>query len=55
MNQVIARGIDSKPGRAAYDRLLATMDKWHRIATTLGVERRQRRVPSLAEAMSGDE
>ena len=42
MNEVIRRGVDSAPGRVAYDKLLATMDRWIRIALALGVERRQR-------------
>lgn len=47
MNEVVKRGIDSKPGRAAYDRLLATMDRWQRIAGALGLERRQRPVDPM--------
>jgi hypothetical protein len=47
MQQVVARGIDSRPGRAAYDRLLQTMDRWLRVATALGVERRQRHVDPI--------
>jgi len=39
ISEVVKRGIDSKPGRAAYDRLLATMDRWQRIAMTLGLNR----------------
>lgn len=39
--EVVNRGVDSKPGRAAYDRLLSTMDRWTRIALALGLERRQ--------------
>ena len=44
VDQLYRHGIDSKPGRAAYDRLLTTMDRWQRIAGTLGLERRQRHV-----------
>lgn len=42
MNEVIRRGVDSRPGRNAYDKLLATMDRWMRVAAALGVERQQR-------------
>ena len=52
MNEVVKRGIDSKPGRAAYDRLLGTMDRWQRIAGTLGLERRAKQV-DLARTLSG--
>jgi hypothetical protein len=34
MNQVIQCGIESKSGRAAYDRLLATVDRWQRATTS---------------------
>lgn len=44
VNEVLRAGVNTKPGRAAYDRLLATMDRWHRIATTLGLSRRARHV-----------
>ena len=40
MNEVVRAGVNTRPGRAAYDRLLATMDRWHRVASTLGTERR---------------
>ena len=36
MAEVVRRRIDSRPGRAAYDKLLSTIDRWHRIASTLG-------------------
>jgi hypothetical protein len=51
MRVVVEKGIESKAGRAAYDRLLATMDRWMRLAAALGVERRARQVPTLAEYM----
>jgi hypothetical protein len=44
LNEVLKRGIDTAPGRAAYDRLLSTMDRWNRIAGTLGIERKQKPV-----------
>lgn len=47
MNMVIARGAESKSGRAAYDRLLATIDRWLRIAEKLGVERKPREVETI--------
>jgi len=47
MNEVIRRGVDSRPGKAAYDRLLSTMDRWLRIALALGIERRSRQVMTL--------
>lgn len=50
MQQVVKHGIDSKPGRAAYDRLLATMDRWQRVAVAIGVERKQRPV-TFAQAV----
>jgi hypothetical protein len=51
MNQVIKCGIDSKSGQLAYDRLLATMDRWQRIAGTLGLERRSRPVVNPLDAV----
>ena len=50
MQEVIRRGIDSRPGKAAYASLLATMDKYLRIAVTLGIERRQRDLSVLSPA-----
>jgi hypothetical protein len=44
MNEVVRRGIDSKAGGRAYDRLLATMDRWDRVASKLGIARRSRPV-----------
>jgi hypothetical protein len=52
MNEVVKRGVDSEPGRKAYDRLLATVDRWNRIAGTLGVERKQKQV-DWARKLSG--
>ena len=49
MNEVVRRGIDSRPGRAAYDRLLSTIDRWQRVAVALGVERRTRDAMSLGQ------
>ena len=46
LNEVIRRGIDSRPGRVAFDRMLGTIDRWQRIAASLGLERRAKRVPS---------
>ncbi len=37
-------GITTKVGRGAYDQLLATADRIHRLAATLGLKRRTRRV-----------
>lgn len=54
MAEVIRRGIDSRPGRAAYGQLLGTLDRWLRYAKELGAERRLRPVPTLAEVMEGD-
>jgi hypothetical protein len=51
MRVVVEKGIESRSGRAAYDRLLGTMDRWLRLAVALGVERRARPVPTLAEYM----
>lgn len=50
MTEVVKKGIDSKPGRAAYDRLLNTIDRWQRIAAMLGLSRRARPV-SPSEAL----
>jgi hypothetical protein len=47
MVEVVKRGIDSKPGRAAYDRLLNTIDRWLRVAQALGVERRAKHVDPI--------
>ena len=47
LDQLVRHGVDSKAGGAAYDRLLAVFDRWHRIAGTLGLERRQRHVNPL--------
>jgi hypothetical protein len=49
MRVVVEKGIESRAGRAAYDRLLATMDRWLRLAAALGVERRAHPVPTFAE------
>jgi len=49
MAEVVRRGIDSRPGRAAYEKLLSTIDRWARIANTLGLDRRAHPGPSLAE------
>ena len=54
MAEVIRRKIDSKPGKAAYGMLLGTLDRWHRFAVSLGVERRTRQVRSIAEVMGGE-
>ena len=57
VDQILRCGIASSAGRLAYDRLLATMDRWLRIAGVLGLECRQKRVPSLQaalDAMDGD-
>lgn len=51
MREVIKRGIDSKPGRSAYEKLLSTWDRWHRFAVTLGVERRAKPVRSAIELL----
>lgn len=53
MGEVIRRGIDSRPGRAAYDRLLGTWDRWHRFAQALGMARRQKPAPSLDDVLAG--
>ncbi len=57
MNEIIKRGIDTKPGRAAYDRFLQTLDRWQRIASTIGLERKARAVRSFADAIraAGDQ
>lgn len=47
--EVVRRGIDSRPGKAAWTQALRTIEAWHRIGNTLGLERRAKRVPSLAE------
>ena len=47
MAEVVKRGIDSRPGKAAWIQTLRTVEGWHRIAKTLGLERRARPVPSL--------
>ena len=52
MAEVIRRKIDSRPGRAAYQQLLGTLDRWHRFAVSLGVERRTRQVPTLDQVMA---
>ncbi|HUP25416.1 MAG TPA: hypothetical protein VNB06_21065 [Thermoanaerobaculia bacterium] len=44
MTEVVKRGIDSRPGAAAYGRLLSTWDRWHRFAQAVGLERRQKPV-----------
>jgi hypothetical protein len=54
MAEVVRRKIDSRPGKAAYGLLLGTLDRWHRFALSLGVERRTRQVPSIAEVMRGE-
>ena len=54
MAEVVRRKIDSRPGKAAYGLLLGTLDRWHRFAVSLGVERRTRQVPSIAEVMRGE-
>ncbi len=45
MNEVVRRGIDSRPGRAALQLWLAATDRWVRVAVTLGIERRAREIP----------
>jgi hypothetical protein len=52
MRLVVERGLESKTGRMAYDRLLATMDRWMRAAVALGVERRAHPVPTLHEYLA---
>jgi len=44
MVHVQTAGITSKSGRAAYEHLLGTADRIHRLATTIGTKRRARRV-----------
>ena len=53
--EVVNRGVDSKPGRMAYDRLLSTMDRWMRLAVALGLERRQRDVMTLSDYINAGE
>ena len=50
MHEVVKRGVDTKPGRAAYDRWLQTVDRWQRIAGSLGVERRAKDVTDTFDA-----
>ncbi len=47
MNEVIKQGLATRGGRAAYDRLLSTMDRWLRISSALGLERRQKQINPL--------
>ena len=51
MGEVVKRGIDSRPGKAAWASALRTIEVWHRIANTLGLERRAQPVPSLHEIL----
>jgi hypothetical protein len=53
MNEVIKHGLNSGPGRAAYDRLLSTMATWQRIASAIGMERRTKPAMSLTQYLSG--
>jgi hypothetical protein len=54
MNEVVKRGIETKPGRDAYAMLLSTMDRWLQVATKLGLERRSRSVASPLAYMRGE-
>lgn len=54
MAEVVVRGIDSRPGKTAWRQALRTIDSWHRVAGTLGIERRERQV-RLAEYLQGRE
>ena len=51
MGEVVRRGIDSRPGKAAWASALRTIEVWHRLANTLGLERRAQPVPSLHEVL----
>lgn len=53
MNEVLRAGIESRPGRVAYDRLLSTLDRWQRIASALGLERRSKRVGDPLDYIEG--
>lgn len=55
MNELVRQGASSAAGRRAYDRLLNAMDRWHRMATTLGLERRQKHVRTLDQILDSDE
>jgi hypothetical protein len=52
MAETVRRGIDSRPGKAAWQSALRTIETWHRLATTLGIERRQKRA-TLADWAAG--
>ena len=54
MRVVVEKGIESRAGARAYDRLLQTMDRWMRVAAALGVERRQKPV-TFEEFVRGDD
>jgi len=47
-------GISTPGGRLAFDRLLAAIQTWVRVADKLGMERRTRQLPSPVEWMNGE-
>ena len=55
MAEVVKRGIDSRPGKAAWASALRTIETWHRVAGTLGLDRRAEPAATLAEVMAADE
>lgn len=52
MAEVVRRGIDSRPGKAAWASALRSIETWHRLAGTLGVERRAKLVPTLDQYLA---
>ncbi len=54
MAEVVSRGIDSRPGKAAWTQALRTVETWHRVGNTLGLDRRARPVQTLAEVMADE-
>ena len=47
-------GISTPGGRLAFDRLLTATQTWVRVAEKLGIERRQRQLPSPLDYMAGE-
>lgn len=51
LKEIIERGPATGSGAKAMSLWLSVLDRWHRTATTLGLERREKQVPSLREAL----
>ena len=50
-NDLVTRGVFTAKGRvrSTYDKFLATIDRWDRLAQRVGADRRARQIPSLRD------